>query len=369
MSKDPINAALKNNKREFWFVKNTTKGLLIIGDVRRLPEIPAGKSIDLLQWITKQQVEQSLTLRTLLSNGSLQLIKKKDGVRSVIPQNKAIAAISLAEEYDPGTTSLAGKADKVVGGVENNLTSMDAEGNLQDAGASVDSITTAYEAADDVLTTEVAEAKAGWSLIETANYTTTPTNTSTLTMSDTTGFFAGLPIKYTIGGATYYGRILTVNTDVSVVIEGPPLSGDVTALWLGVSALIIDGSKFLFFGAYSDATSTDLWDAKNGTDLPWELGPAYLVAMTVKHDTDDTGTVTTQPVFNAKISGGGDILASNLEIGTTRARSGVTIDPDNYKVVAGQNIEITLPATAAGASPADDADTAQVELVFVRETL
>lgn len=207
----------------------------------------------------------------------------------------------------------------------------------------------------------------GWFEIEFEKFESMPDSTSRILMSSTSDMYAGLPLRYTIGGKILYGRVLSVNSNTSIDIEGAPLTGYISKLSLGNSTLVLDSSKFLFDGAYADASSTDLWSDKNGTDFPWENGPAYLVAMTAKHNTDDTGTVTSQPALNVNL-GDGNVFASNLETSATRVRTAVTVNIDNYKVEAGDNVAITL-ATAAGASPADDADTLQVELIFVRESL
>jgi len=78
-----------------------------------------------------------------------------------------------------------------------------------------------------------ANLRAPWLTIAAANYTATPTDTDTLAMSDTTGMAVGLPIRYTIGGATYRGQITAVVTDTSIDVSGAPISGDVTKLEIG----------------------------------------------------------------------------------------------------------------------------------------
>jgi len=68
----------------------------------------------------------------------------------------------------------------------------------------------------------------------TGTFTATPASTSTLTMTTdlTASIKAGMPLRYAIGGTTYYGRVAAIASNL-LTVNGAPLSGDVTALCYG----------------------------------------------------------------------------------------------------------------------------------------
>ncbi|MFA5408671.1 MAG: hypothetical protein WC343_07880, partial [Bacilli bacterium] len=69
--------------------------------------------------------------------------------------------------------------------------------------------------------------------IEEGTYTATPASTSTITtLIDRTGaILAGTPICYEIAGVRYIGVVTNITID-TITIAGPPLSGDIQALYL-----------------------------------------------------------------------------------------------------------------------------------------
>jgi hypothetical protein len=113
---------------------------------------------------------------------------------------------------------------------------------------------------------------------EVTAFTATPTSTSTITTtSDLSGTIkAGFPLKYTIGGTTYYGIVVAITSNL-ITVGGISLSGDITALYYGNPDRMVQ-IDFLIPGYYEDATNHALLGADLGQCLTWKQGPAYIVA-------------------------------------------------------------------------------------------
>jgi len=183
----------------------------------------------------------------------------------------------------------------------------------------------------------------GWTAI--AAFTATPASTSTITTTaDLTATIApGIPLRYAIGGTTYYG-IVTAITSTLITLAGAPLSGTITTLAYGDASKVVT-LPILLPGYYEAAASTAAIAAVIGRAVRWRLPPAYLVLTQVKTrvaDSSSNGTV------NPRI-GGADVLASALTIGSTAWLSSVVgITVANYDIAFGDDIELNIGKGTGG---------------------
>lgn len=199
-----------------------------------------------------------------------------------------------------------------------------------------------------------------WSRVATSRYTSTPASTSRITMSDTSYLYAGLPVKYDIGSVHYHGIITAVATNSYIDIAGAPLSGTINYLWVGKHEMVRI-KTFYVAGNYAD-DAADLLDADNNQAFRWEARTAMLVAFSVKHKTDDSGT---QPYINIKVDGAlvsTENTNDGPQVGTSWvSNSAVAIDTTNYQVDWHDDIEVRC--TVAGGT--GDASDLSVHCVFV----
>ena len=86
------------NFRESWLVNNRTSNILSIGDLPSVPAIPAGKSVDLLTFYTKDKISQSANYKELVDAGWLRLKKRVDDVEESIDDASAASAVLPADE-------------------------------------------------------------------------------------------------------------------------------------------------------------------------------------------------------------------------------------------------------------------------------
>jgi len=207
-----------------------------------------------------------------------------------------------------------------------------------------------------------------WTTVDAANYTATPASTSTVTMSDTSDFSVGDPVRYTYDGTAYVGIVTAVSANTSITIAGPALDTgeDLTLLEVGQSYLV-QSFDVPFEATYAASASSDLWaDLYDQPAAVWSGGTAYLVRVAAEHTSDDTAATTTQPAINIDIDGAGDLLSSDLEVATSEASSAVTINAARYQIGFGDSFAISL-AKATGGTPGDDARGLVVRLTFVAE--
>ncbi len=208
-----------------------------------------------------------------------------------------------------------------------------------------------------------------WKLIDTGKYTTTaPASTSTITMSDTTDFEKGYPVKFTQSGTTYYAIVSDIAANTLLTISGAPLiaATAITALYVGDPSQVTQ-MELLVETAYGN-TAQDIFSAVTYQRVRWEKGPAYLVSFAATHGVADTGAA--QPKINVKVAGNAvstedtdkGITLSGTP-GTWTANSAVEIDPSYYDIDRGDAIDIRC--TEAGTN--GDADILSVQLVFVYE--
>jgi hypothetical protein len=204
-----------------------------------------------------------------------------------------------------------------------------------------------------------------WVEISTSKYTSTPADTDTLTMSDTSDMAVGIPIRYTISGTVYYGQVVSITTDTSIDIVGASLSGSVTKLEIGRAHKIVTVPMYIS-GTYADGTDTDLLANDMTTYIKWRQGKAYLVSFSAVHDTVDSGTepkVNVQ-INNAAVSTNDSNNGVQLSTaGTWVDNSAVAISTSNYDINWDEELEVAC--TAAGGT--GDAEDLTVLCTFVLE--
>ena len=206
-----------------------------------------------------------------------------------------------------------------------------------------------------------------WHEIDSDRYTATPASTSQITMSDTGGLSAMLPIRYTYGGTAYYGLIKSVSADSSIDIQGPTLNvgSDLTKLEVGTPEMLRQIQLFVN-GAYGDGAA-DLLSSDLGAHVDWDGGDAYVVFLKAVHAVADTGAA--QPKVNAKA--GGNLISDNdsnngiqLSSAGTRVKNpDIAINPSNYKIVRDDVLEVRC--TVAGSN--GDAEDLLLTLLIVQE--
>jgi len=200
-----------------------------------------------------------------------------------------------------------------------------------------------------------------WQLVATTAYTATPASTSRITMSDTSEMVVGWPLKYAIGGVTYYGIVTAVSGDAYIDLAGAPLAGAIQSLYVGDPEMVVQ-RDFFVASTYGDGAA-DLLDADKNTAARWDRGAAYIVSLAAKHKSDDTGAA--QPKVNVKA--GGNLVSTNdsnngVQVATSWVtNSAVAVNTTNYAVARGEALEVAC--TVAGSN--GDAENLTVGIVFV----
>lgn len=204
---------------------------------------------------------------------------------------------------------------------------------------------------------DAARDRARWLPIDASRYTATPASTSRITMSDTSGLSVGLPIRYTYGGTTYYGRIKTVSTNAHIDVQGAPLDTgqDLTALEVGRPELVVV-RRWTIPGTYADGVADLLAADANEAD-EWEHPTGHLVHARAWHKTADSST--TEPTVNVKV-GGSRVLTGNggagIAMGGAEAwqdNGDVAIDTATYQVARDDALEVEC-SSAGGTGDASD---------------
>jgi hypothetical protein len=200
----------------------------------------------------------------------------------------------------------------------------------------------------------------GWTLVPAANYTTTPASTSTLTMAVdmTATIIIGTPLRYTIGGAEYFGICSAIAANL-LTVNGAPLSGDVTKLEIGdpnkVAQVVL-----AFPDDYEKANDTAMIKNQLNTNFLWQRAKAYLVKYTVWSevaDTGDDGKVSVR-INGAEVNtsaGGLTIVADETLYSTV-----VNIDSTAYDINPGESLEVTCLKGTNG-----NAENLTVTMLFV----
>ena len=184
--------------------------------------------------------------------------------------------------------------------------------------------------------------------IEEGTYTPTPASTSTITtLIDRTGaILAGTPICYEIAAVRYIGIVtnITINT---ITIAGPPLSGDIQALFLGVPEMV-GQADYVIPGTFAAAAGSTLIKTFQKSHSVWRGRPAYLVWIGNIVQTLDS---TTQPKINVTINGNAvstDNAGDGIPVALVLQSSVVGINAANYRIVNGDVIEITTTQGGTG---------------------
>lgn len=228
----------------------------------------------------------------------------------------------------------------------------------------IQSATEKYVTAEDIADYVVGEAQElPWKLVADSKYKATPASTSTVTMSDSSDFKVGYPVKYTDTDGTYYGIVTAVNASL-LTIAGPTLSvaKDILELRVGRPERVIPATFFVD-GVYGDAVQ-DMFADVTKSRYRWSMANAYIVRFSAAHDTVDTGA--SQPVVNIKA--GGDLVATtgvalSGTAGTWVDNGAVDVSSTHYAVATGDAIDIRV--TTAGTT--GDAENLTVNIVFVLE--
>ena len=205
--------------------------------------------------------------------------------------------------------------------------------------------------------TTINDSQLAWNPI--TAYTTTPASTSTITMTSdlTASIPTGSPLKYVIGGVTYYGQVFSLTSNL-MTIRGISLSGTITSLsWGGIQHL--RQRAITVPGNYESATSATVI-ANNYSSFIWRGEPAYLVGYNLYSYTVDSGTKgQVDIVLNGNLI---NTTANGLAMtsATTWYNTVVDINPTYYMITYGQTIEISATKNGNG-----DASYLTVELRFV----
>jgi hypothetical protein len=200
----------------------------------------------------------------------------------------------------------------------------------------------------------------GWRLIPSANYTTGPASTSTITMGVdmTASIKAGMTLKYTISAVVYYGLVSAITSNL-LTVAGAPLSGNVSNLSYGGGTI-----RQWVLGVpstYEDASNTALLTSDVKMPVLWDLPTSYLVKFSAWSRIHDSGA--THGGVSARINGteinttaGGLLMAADATWYSTVVDIAVAAYDINY----GEALELT----AVKGSTGDAADLC-VRLVFV----
>lgn len=196
----------------------------------------------------------------------------------------------------------------------------------------------------------------------TGTFTATPASTSTLTMTTdlTATIKVGYPLKYAIGGTTYYG-IVTAITSNLLTVAGAPLGGDVTALYYGNPERVIQAT-YAINGYFADAANTTLLKTDLLADEKWTQAKAYLTMISHIVGTDDSGA--NQPRVTAYVNGaavGTSNTNAGEEVAETWTDTVVAINTSNYDVNYGETVEIATDANGSN----NDAQNLTVKLTWV----
>ena len=198
-----------------------------------------------------------------------------------------------------------------------------------------------------------------WKFVDSSNYTATPFSTSVLTMlTDVTGSVkVGMPLRYTIGGTEYYGRVGTI-TSTALTIAGAPFGGDVSGLYYGGGQLL--NYHITIPGLYENASDTALIANDLKAARRWTGEKAYLIGAwcwSRLHDTGSHGQASIR-INGSEVhtTAGGPTIAADA----TWYSWSVNINTAYYDINAGEAIEITCVKGGNG-----DAQDLTTEMTFL----
>jgi hypothetical protein len=138
-----------------------------------------------------------------------------------------------------------------------------------------------------------------WRMISDAIYTALPLSTSRITMSDTSGFVVGDPVRVLQGVNLRYGIVNAISANTYIEIVGELMASGVEIDELSVGAQ----SQFVQIdlwagGDYAGATSTTLLKDKSRGYFRWNNRPARRVWRNHESDSGDTDDFEDQPDAN-----------------------------------------------------------------------
>ena len=99
---------------EHWFLKNKTKRVISIGDLQRVPYIDPGRQVDLLEYVTKQEIGNSSIVTYLLKSNKAVLTKTGEPLDSPATRCCEMDALSdgtvdiVTRSIDTGNITAAG---------------------------------------------------------------------------------------------------------------------------------------------------------------------------------------------------------------------------------------------------------------------
>jgi hypothetical protein len=210
-----------------------------------------------------------------------------------------------------------------------------------------------------------------WKTVPKSRYTASGfSNTYTLTMSNTSDFAIGLPIKFTNATSTYYAIVTGLSANTSITLSGAPLTGTLSAVYVGTPEMV-HTERFMLpfiYGSSTAATAGPTYKlaASDGTasgSVPktwhlayqWQKSPAYLV----RFGATNFATGATGPKLSPMIGTlGGTMKVISTENGnlgpslSTTAATWVynaagTIDAAKYDIALGNDVEILFTAGSA----------------------
>lgn len=205
-----------------------------------------------------------------------------------------------------------------------------------------------------------------WVTVAPSSYTSTAASATTITMSDTTGLAAGLPLRVTNSSGNLYCIIESV-AGSTVTVRGPVINGaGITALAYGKPEQISEMSLFVA-SYFSLTTSTTLMSSLMEAYFKWRGPSAYIVQACFVNDQADG---TSNPRMNVlrTPSGGSSVrvVADNANAGVDLAGAGVwaestNVQSANYQISRGDSLELEV-VTAGGDGGASNLT---VSLTFV----
>jgi hypothetical protein len=174
----------------------------------------------------------------------------------------------------------------------------------------------------------------------------------------TATILVGYPLKYVIGGTTYYGIVTAIASNL-LTVAGAPLGGDVTALYYG-DPIRVTQMVIAIPSTYEDASNTGLVLSDINSNIIWQRAKSYLVKYTAWSKTHDS---TTHGQASIRINGtevnttaGGLTIAADATLYSTV----VDIATAAYDINNGEAIEVTAVKNGAG-----DATNLVMTLIFV----
>ncbi len=182
----------------------------------------------------------------------------------------------------------------------------------------------------------------GWfPLINIEDYDDTPASTLIITTNQDlrVPIGEGFPIRYRLAGVEQYG-IIEGMSSTNIITSGAPLTigaGDLQALAVGRSSNIIT-KELHIGGVWSPGADTDAYENVEGKKLRWGYAPAALVKIRGVSKV----VSGTNPTFNIQI-GNADVMPTDITLTASglTGQSAVNIDVANYKILVGEEIEIT----------------------------